>query len=278
MSSLAVLQGLQAPRLMGILNVTQDSFSDGGQFLDPDKALIQAEKLLDGGAQILDIGGESTRPGSAPVPVEIELQRVIPVVRLIRERHPQAVISVDTQKSAVAQSAIEAGASLINDVSALRADAGMADVLAEHPDVGVILMHMQGEPATMQEQPRYQDVVGEICEFFEQRLMYAEASQIGRGRILLDPGIGFGKTLEHNLRILANLDQFRQFGLPLVIGASRKRFIAASDGSEPNERLGGTLAAAVTSALQNADILRVHDVQAHRQFFRILQAIAGAGD
>lgn len=299
--ALKALRELRTPRLMGILNVTDDSFSDGGCFLTPDAALRQAELLLAQGAEILDIGGESTRPGSQGVSPEEELRRVLPVLERAREAFPAALISVDTRKAVVARHAIELGAAYINDISALRADPGLAGLVAAHPQVSVILMHMQGAPDTMQADPHYTDVLGEICSFFEERIEFSAREGISRDRLLLDPGIGFGKNLEHNLKILTNLDRFKQFGLPLVLGASRKRFIAhieaslfptatdlaggcrsAADQSSPQaelrpapatpgERLGGTLAAALLAALQEVDILRVHDVQAHRQFFAVLE-------
>jgi dihydropteroate synthase len=269
------LGDIKIPRIMGILNVTEDSFSDGGRFLDLDAALNQAEKLIAEGADILDIGGESTRPGSQPVPVEMELERVVPVVREIWSKWPKIPISVDTRKSEVAQAAIELGASIINDISALRYDPGMAPVLAAHPGVKVVLMHMQGEPKTMQDDPRYEDLLAEINGFFKERIAFAQAAGIARERIVLDPGIGFGKMAGHNLKLLNSLEVFREHGLPLLIGASRKRFIAAVDPTQPDERIGGSLAAALASALQGVEYIRVHDVRAHRQFFQILIAIAG---
>lgn len=274
MSNFGPLSGLARPRLMGIVNVTADSFSDGGRFLDPANAFEQAESLLESGAEILDIGGESTRPGSTSVDEKTELDRVIPLIGRIHARYPGAVISVDTRKAEVARQAIIAGASMVNDVSALRFDPAMAEVLAGHPGTRLVLMHMLGEPRTMQQNPRYDDVVGEICDFFAERIAFAVDCGISQDRLLLDPGIGFGKNLEHNLTLLAQLERFREFGLPLVVGASRKRFIDALDPSAPDQRLGGTLAAALLAAWQRADILRVHDVQAHRQFFITLQAIA----
>ncbi|MGC9362638.1 MAG: dihydropteroate synthase, partial [Candidatus Syntrophosphaera sp.] len=224
---------------MGILNVTEDSFSDGGRFLHPDKAMEQAERLIEDGADILDIGGESTRPGSRPVSVDEELKRVIPVLERIRTKYPQLRISVDTQKNRVAKEAIDIGIQIVNDISALRHDPRMPAVLAENPGVGVILMHMQGEPENMQKDPRYEDVVAEVGDFFAERIAVAGINGISRTRIMLDPGIGFGKTLRHNLRLLAGLGGFRSFGLPLVVGASRKRFISAISGSQPDERIGG---------------------------------------
>jgi dihydropteroate synthase len=265
------------PRLMGILNVTEDSFSDGGAFLEPDMAFRQAERMLQEGAKLIDIGGESTRPGSQPIPADIEIKRVIPVLKRIAAAFPQAGISIDTRKYEVAKEAIACGATIINDISALRDDPRLTELLAENPHVKVILMHMQGEPATMQEAPVYEDVVAAISAFFAERIAFAALNGIGEERLLLDPGIGFGKTLKHNLTLLANLDKFKVFGLPLVIGASRKSFIGALDGSSAQDRIGGTLAAALVAAMQKADILRVHDVRAHHQFFTTLQALNAEG-
>ncbi len=272
----AALARLEIPRIMGVLNVTDDSFSDGGQFSDPVRALIQAKRMIEAGAAIIDIGGESTRPGAEPVPVELELQRVIPVLKAIRTAFPDVLLSVDTRKSAVAAAAIAKGANIINDVSALRFDPELAPLLARHPGVRVILMHMQGEPSTMQQAPHYEDVLAEIADFFAERISFAEGCGISRDRLLLDPGIGFGKNLSHNLTLLANLDQFTSFGLPLVLGASRKRFIDAIEPSGVNERLGGSLAAALCACLNQVSIIRVHDVKQHRQFLQVLQAIAKA--
>jgi dihydropteroate synthase len=262
------------PSLMGILNITEDSFSDGGKYLDPRKALEQAEKLIQDGADIIDIGGESTRPGSTGVDASIEKERVLNVLTLIKSRFPEIMISVDTRKSDVASKAIGAGAEFINDVSSLSFDPGMASVLAKNPHVKLILMHMQGTPETMQDSPFYADVVGDITSYLMQKVAFAESAGIQRDRLYLDPGIGFGKDLSHNLTILSHLDEFRELGFPLVIGASRKRFINLLDPSHTDERLGGSLAAALVSALQGVEIIRVHDIKAHRQFFQVLQAIS----
>ena len=261
------------PALMGILNITEDSFSDGGKFLNLKDALLQAEKLISEGADILDIGAESTRPGAEPVPEDIELQRIIPVLTEIRNRWQDIPISIDTRKSKVAEAAIDLGARIINDVSALRFDPEMADILSSHPQVKVILMHMQGEPQNMQNNPHYEDLLGEINAFFEERIAYAEVKGISRDRIYLDPGIGFGKTAEHNFQLLAHLEEFIIHQLPLVIGVSRKRFIASLDNSSVEQRLGGTLAAGLVAVLKGVEILRVHNVQAHRQFFQVLKEI-----
>lgn len=266
----------QIPVLMGILNVTEDSFSDGAQFLDRELAVKHTEKMIAEGAEIIDMGAESTRPGSLPVPADIQIQRIIPILSYFKEKYPEVTFSVDTQKATVAEKAIEFGASIINDISALRTDPALADLLSAHPKVKVILMHMQGTPRTMQINPVYQDVLVEIKDFFQERIDFCLAKGILRENIMLDPGIGFGKNLEHNLTILGNLRTFKEFGLPLVVGASRKSFIDKISPSSPAQRIGGCLAAAFVSACEEIDILRVHDVLLHRQFFEVLTAIAKA--
>lgn len=264
------------PVLMGILNVTEDSFSDGAQFLDRELAIKHTEVMIAEGAEIIDIGAESTRPGSLPVPAEIQEQRIIPILSSLKEKYPEVTFSVDTQEATVAEKAIELGASIINDISALRTDPALAELLSTNPEVKVILMHMQGTPRTMQINPVYQDVLVEIKDFFQERIDFCLAKGILRENIMLDPGIGFGKNLEHNLTILANLRTFKEFGLPLVVGASRKSFIDKISPSLPAQRIGGCLAAAFVSAYEEIDILRVHDVLLHRQFFEVLTAIAKA--
>ncbi len=263
----------KVPKLMGILNLTEDSFSDGGEFATLDKALAHAEKLVAEGADILDIGAESTRPGALAIPAEEELKRIIPVLEAARKNWPGLTVSVDTRKSEVARAAIALGAEIINDISALGYDPQMAHVLAANPHVRLVLMHMQGQPETMQSSPAYNDLWGEIEAFFTQRIKYARAEGISAGNIMLDPGIGFGKTAQHNFQLLASLGRLRHFGLPLVLGASRKRFIASVDHSEPQNRIGGTLAAASMAAWQGVEVIRVHDVKAHFQFFGVMQAI-----
>ncbi len=264
------------PVLMGILNVTEDSFSDGAQFLDRELAIKHTEVMIAEGAEIIDIGAESTRHGSLPVPAEIQEQRIIPILSSLIEKYPKVTFSVDTQKATVAEKAIELGASIINDISALRTDPALAELLSTNPEVKVILMHMQGTPRTMQINPVYQDVLVEIKDFFQERIDFCLAKGILRENIMLDPGIGFGKNLEHNLTILGNLRTFKEFGLPLVVGASRKSFIDKISPSSPAQRIGGCLAAAFVSACEEIDILRVHDVLLHRQFFEVLTAIAKA--
>ena len=266
----------QIPVLMGILNVTEDSFSDGAQFLDRELAVKHTEKMIAEGAEIIDMGAESTRPGSLPVPADIQIQRIIPILSYLKEKYPEVTFSVDTQKATVAEKAIEFGASIINDISALRTDPALADLLSAHPKVKVILMHMQGTPYTMQLNPVYQDVLQEINDFFQERIDFCLTKGILKENIMLDPGIGFGKNLEHNLTILANLKTFKEFGLPLVVGASRKSFIDKISPSSPSQRLGGCLAAALVSACEGINILRVHDVLLHKQFFEVLTVIAKA--
>ena len=266
----------QIPVLMGILNVTEDSFSDGAQFLDRELAVKHTEKMIAEGAEIIDMGAESTRPGSLPVPADIQIQRIIPILSYLKEKYPEVTFSVDTQKATVAEKAIEFGASIINDISALRTDPALADLLSEHPKVKVILMHMQGTPYTMQLNPVYQDVLQEIKDFFQERIDFCLTKGILKENIMLDPGIGFGKNLEHNLTILGNLKTFKEFGLPLVVGASRKSFIDKISPSSPSQRLGGCLAAALVSACEGINILRVHDVLLHKQFFEVLTVIAKA--
>lgn len=243
---------------MGILNVTPDSFSDGGRFHALDAALAQAERMLEAGAAIIDVGGESTRPGAAEVPLEEELQRVIPVIEAIRSRF-DTIVSIDTSKAEVMRQAVAVGAGLINDVRALR-EPGAMQVAAES-SAALCLMHMQGAPRTMQERPRYRDVVAEVCEFLEDRVAQCEAAGIERRRLMLDPGFGFGKTLEHNLTLLDQLPRLSGIGLPLLVGLSRKRMIGSLLGDRPVEgRVHGSVGAAVIAALHGARVLRVHDV------------------
>ena len=254
---------------MGVVNVTPDSFSDGGLYLDADAAVRHGEELAGDGASILDIGGESTRPGAEPVDESEELRRVLPVVEGLAGA---ATVSVDTSKAVVAEAAIGAGASIVNDVTALRGDAGMAGLCAER-GVGVVLMHMPGSPRTMQDDPSYEDVVDDVKAFLAERTEAAVAAGIEEERIWLDPGIGFGKTLEHNLELLRRLSELLELERPLVIGTSRKSFIGRVDGSEVNHRLGGTIASCVIAAAEGADVLRVHDVTETAQALRVTGAI-----
>ncbi len=256
---------------MGVVNVTPDSFSDGGRYLDAQAAITHGEELLRDGAEILDVGGESTRPGAEPVGEAEELRRVVPVVEALAR---QGAVSIDTSKAAVGAAAIYAGATMLNDVTALRGDAAMAELCAER-GVGVVLMHMPGNPRTMQDDPRYGDVVDDVKAFLAERVEYALAAGIAEERIWLDPGIGFGKTLEHNLELLRRLGELRELGRPVVIGASRKSFIGKVDGSTVDERIGGSLASAVLAAAEGADVLRVHDVAETAQALAVTSAILG---
>ena len=252
-------QGVRAPLLMGIVNVTPDSFSDGGLFLDAGSAVEHGRRLAREGAAILDVGGESTRPGAEPVPEEEELRRVVPVVeQLAADR--DARVSVDTTKTAVARAALAAGATIVNDVSAFRFDPGLAALVAES-GAGCCLMHMLGEPRTMQADPRYEDVVSEVKAFLEERLAFAVAEGVPEERVWLDPGIGFGKTVEHNLELLRRLDELVAIGRPVVVGTSRKSFLGKlAGGRDEGERLPGTIATNVLALERGASVFRVHDV------------------
>ncbi|MFL5832470.1 MAG: dihydropteroate synthase [Solirubrobacterales bacterium] len=259
-------------KLMGVVNVTPDSFSDGGLYLDPEAAVAHGRELAAAGAEILDIGGESTRPGAEPVAAEEEMERVVPVIEGLRRLDCE--ISVDTSKAAVAAAALDAGATIVNDVTALRGDPGMAPLCADR-GATVVLMHMLGEPRTMQEGPRYGDVVAEVRAFLAERLAAAVAAGIAEERVWLDPGIGFGKTAAHNMELLRRLGELRGLGRPLVIGTSRKSFIGKLDGSAAGERLGGTIASSVLAAAEGAEVLRVHDVAEMRQALTVAAAILG---
>jgi dihydropteroate synthase len=261
------------PVLVGVLNVTPDSFSDGGDFLVPEKAASRAAAMLDEGAEIIDVGGESTRPGSDPVPQEEEARRVVPVIRAILADRPDAVISIDTYHAATAGVALAAGARVVNDVTALRGDPRMADVVAGS-GCPVVLMHMLGEPKTMQRDPRYEDVVREVRCFLAARAEHAFAAGVERENIILDPGIGFGKTLEHNLTLLRHLDALVELGFPVLVGASRKRFIGRITGvEEARERVFGTVAANVLAYERGATLFRVHDVRASREALAVALAV-----
>jgi dihydropteroate synthase len=245
--------------VMGVVNVTPDSFSDGGLYADAGTAIAHGLELEAEGAGILDIGGESTRPGAEPVPAAAERQRVLPVIEGLRERGVTAQISIDTSKADVASAALDAGASLVNDVTALRGDPAMAGLVAGR-GVPCCLMHMLGEPRTMQDDPRYDDVVAEVKAFLEARLAFAVASGIPEERILLDPGIGFGKTAAHNLELLARLDELVALGRPVVIGTSRKSFLGRITGRAVEDRLAATIATNVLAYERGARVFRVHDV------------------
>ncbi len=251
------------PRVMGILNVTPDSFSDGGKFLDPQAAVAHALAMIEAGADIIDIGGESSRPGSAPVPLDEELRRVIPVVEQLTHYAlritPSPLLSVDTTKAEVARRALDAGAHIVNDISAGRFDPAMLPVAAQ-ASAGVVLMHAQGTPQTMQQAPRYDDAAREVADFLRERIAAAQAAGIGLEQIAVDPGIGFGKTVEHNMELLARLDEFRALGRPLLVGVSRKSFLGRLLGAEIADRLSASLAAAIWAVQHGANIVRVHDV------------------
>jgi dihydropteroate synthase len=259
-------------KLMGVVNVTPDSFSDGGLYLDSGAAIAHGRELAAAGAEILDVGGESTRPGAEPVGAEEELRRVVPVIRGLRD--VDCDVSVDTSKAAVAEAALEAGAAIVNDVTALRGDPEMAALCAER-GATVVLMHMLGDPRTMQDDPRYDDVVDDVKAFLAERLEAAVAAGIAEERVWLDPGIGFGKNAAHNLELLRRLGELRELGRPLVVGTSRKSFIGRVDGSAADERLGGTIASSVLAAAEGAEVLRVHDVAALRQALAVAAAILG---
>jgi dihydropteroate synthase len=264
---------LGRPLVMGILNVTPDSFSDGGRYEKPLDALRHAEQMVAEGADIIDVGGESTRPGSDPVSEDEELARVVPVIRDIRASL-DVVVSIDSYRAPVVEAALEAGASMVNDVSALRMDSAMVDVLRERA-APVVFMHMLGSPKTMQVKPSYEDCVTEISGFFAERLAFAESAGIDPSQVILDPGIGFGKRLEDNLAILVRLNEFSTLGRPILVGASRKSFINmvhAVDGPA-DERIGGSIAAAVVAYVNGADILRVHDVRPTLEALKLAAAV-----
>lgn len=263
--------GLERPVLMGIVNVTPDSFSDGGQHASTDAAVSHARKLIDEGAQILDIGGESTRPGAEPVPLKRELERVLPVIESLR--HAGVALSVDTCKPQVMQAALDAGADIINDVTGFRLDASR-EVIGKHPSCGVCVMHMQGEPRTMQSDPHYDDVVAEVGAQLLQAVKSLESLGVASARIALDPGFGFGKTQVHNYTLLRRLDELVSLGYPVLIGVSRKSMIGAVTGRSVEQRMPGSVAAAVLAVNLGARIVRVHDVQATQDALAVWQALA----
>ncbi len=261
---------------MGILNVTPDSFSDGGDHFAHQDAVAHGLRMIAEGADITDVGGESTRPGADPTSPEEQLRRTIPVIRVLRQHNPDIIISIDTRSAAVARSALEAGADMVNDVAALQDDPDMAGVIAAS-SAAVVLMHRRGTSADMQVDggPHYDDVIAEISEFLRERRDFAVRSGIDRSRIIFDPGLGFGKRVEHNLTILRHLDQLVALGQPLLIGASRKRFIGSVLGEDdPRRRLAGSLACAVQAALEGASILRVHDVRPTVEAIRLIFAVS----
>ena len=265
---------LDPPIVMGIVNVTPDSFSDGGQFSGADDAIGFGRRLVIQGARIVDVGGESTRPGAAPVTLEEEIARTVPVVRALAADGIR--VSIDTRHAAVMKAALEAGAAIINDITALEGDPDALRVAAAS-DASVVLMHMQGRPETMQIAPAYQDPAGEILDYLQGRIDACLAAGIGRERLCVDPGIGFGKTVEHNLDLLARLDLFQGLGVPLLLGVSRKSLIGLLSRQEPPERrLGGSLAAALAGMDRGAQILRVHDVAETAQAVAVWHAIRQA--
>jgi dihydropteroate synthase len=258
---------------MGIVNVTPDSFSDGGLFLDPERAIAHGVELAAEGADILDVGGESTRPGAAAVDAAEELERVEPVVaELAGAEGPGAEVSIDTSKAEVAAIALDRGAAIVNDVTALRADPELAALCADR-ECGVLLMHMLGDPRTMQSNPTYDDVVDDVRAFLAERIQAAVDAGVDERRIWVDPGIGFGKTLDHNLELLRRLGELRALGRPIVIGSSRKSFIGRLTGREAGERLGGTVASNVLALAAGADVFRVHDVAEVARALRVAAAI-----
>ncbi len=259
--------------VMGILNVTPDSFSDGGRFAAAGAAVPQAERMLAEGADILDIGGESTRPGAADVPAEEQLRRIVPVIERLRSGHPDAILSVDTRSAAVAAEALDVGVDIVNDVSALQHDPAMAAVVAGR-GVPVVLMHMKGTPGTMLQEAHYENVVAEVIEYFRQRVAQLETAGIERSRMIIDPGIGFAKNTFHNLEVLRRVEQLHVLGLPVMVGPSRKRFIGNVLGIEAaDQRLCGTLAVVALCALAGVQIVRVHDVVPARQVAQLVHAI-----
>jgi dihydropteroate synthase len=266
------LLGRPRPLIMGVINVTPDSFADGGLHFDRQTAVDHALALAAAGADILDFGGESTRPYSLPTPLDEEIRRVLPVIEQVRAQ-TAALISIDTYKAAVARAALEAGAHIINDISGLRFDPQMVH-LARENKAPVVIMHMQGTPREMQVKPHYDDLIGELRDFFQERLEFALSHGLDKELLVLDPGLGFGKTFQHNLEILNNLDAFVDLGCPLLIGPSRKAFLShILGGRPPAERDIGTLAALTVAVQKGARLIRVHNVSYAKQFFTVLNAI-----
>lgn len=261
---------------MAILNATPDSFYDGGRYTDLDAALTRARAMIAEGADLIDVGGESSRPGAVPISAEEECARIVPIVAALR-RECDLPISVDTTKAGVAAAALAEGADVVNDISAGRFDAGMLPLVAAR-GATIVLMHMQGSPTTMQADPHYDDVVAEVETFLRDRIEAASASGIRRDRIWLDPGIGFGKRREHNLALLAGLPRLRRIGAPLLVGASRKRFLAADGDDGPDDRLAASIAAATLAAAGGAAIVRVHDVAATRRALALADALTQHAD
>jgi dihydropteroate synthase len=261
--------------VMGILNVTPDSFSEDGRYFDPGEAVRHATQMISDGVDVVDVGGESTRPGSDPVPTEDEIRRVLPVIERIVEQNPDFPISIDTRKAGVADRALAAGATIVNDVSA-GGDPMMFDVVRKR-DAAIVLMHMKGEPKTMQQSPEYEDVVGEVHEYLRERIEAAEFAGIEAERIAIDPGIGFGKNLEHNLELMRGIGVFLDLGRPVLVGPSRKRFIGTILDVPEDERVEGTIGAVAWLVSRGAHVVRVHDVGEVVRAVRVIDAIVRAG-
>jgi len=257
--------------IQGILNITPDSFSDGGRFIEPEKAFLRAIKMIEEGVDIIDVGGESTRPGSDPISVDEELGRIIPTIERIK-KESDCLISVDTYKSNVASEAINSGASIVNDISGLTYDNKMASLIIEK-NIPLILMHMKGKPKTMQEEPFYKDVISEICNFFKMQINQLRKLNVSFDKIILDPGIGFGKTLDHNLLILNNLNIIRKLGYPVAIGTSRKSFIGEILGLPTNDRIEGSISSNIVAIINGANIIRVHDIAEMKKAVFVLDRI-----
>ena len=266
---------LDSTKIIGILNVTPDSFSDGNLYIDPEKAVEYAMQMVEDGADIIDIGGESTRPGAEKIPAQTEMERVIPIIKALR-KFSDIPISIDTYKASVAEAALENGASIINDISALRFDPEMIDVLKKYENVPVILMHISGTPETMQVDPHYDDTINEIIEFFRERISFCLKNGISKARIIIDPGIGFGKRHKDNLIILKKISEFSCFDIPVLIGASRKSFISRIYKSDVSDRIEGSLAAAAIAIRNKVDFVRVHDVLEHKRFIKVMSEIGRA--
>ena len=266
---------LERPILMGIVNVTPDSFSDGGQHDQTDTAIAHARQLIAQGAHILDIGGESTRPGAAPVTLEMELARIMPILDAVKDSG--AAISIDTCKAEVMRAALAEGADMINDVTGMRAAQARA-VVAQHPNCGVCVMHMQGEPRTMQQNPHYEDVVREVHQDLLHQAYTLQESGVDRARISIDPGLGFGKTLAQNYQLIAELETIASSGYPVVFGASRKSMLGAVTGQSVDQRLAGSLAAALAGVAHGAAVLRVHDVAETRDALMVWQSVKNSGN
>jgi dihydropteroate synthase len=270
-----ILFDFSRPYIMGILNVTPDSFSDGGNFFDHDRAVEHALRMREEGADIIDIGGESTRPGSESVSAEEEIKRVIPVIESLRPKLT-IPISIDTAKAEVAENALDAGADMINDITGLHGDPGLAELAAKR-SVPVVAMHIKGTPRTMQKNPEYTDLCAEISSYFQDSINFAVKAGLDKSKVILDPGIGFGKTYEHNFELIRKLGRFKKFGLPIMLGVSRKRFLSIDNKYPEDERLEQSLAAASVAVLNGADFVRVHDVAPTRKALWVISKIKFPG-